>query len=145
MRRRTALGVRQVIGRVLADTGISIVDLAWILLPHYGHRQLDTQCLHPLRIPESITLKYAGDQWGHMGPNDQIIGLTHLFARQAVSPGDYVAMLGVGIGMTWTATMLRIDQVPPGMRSMAPPLRWPWRAASASHPTPARTENNPPS
>jgi 3-oxoacyl-[acyl-carrier-protein] synthase-3 len=30
--------------------------------------------------------------------------------------------------MTWTAAILRIDTVPPGLSVLAPPLRWPWRA-----------------
>ncbi|MGH9061845.1 MAG: 3-oxoacyl-[acyl-carrier-protein] synthase III C-terminal domain-containing protein, partial [Acidimicrobiales bacterium] len=64
---------------------------------------------------------------GHIGPNDQVIGLTNLFARSAVSPGDHVALIGIGIGMTWTAAILRIDQVPAALRQHAPPLRVPWR------------------
>ena len=75
-----------------------------------------------------------GDQWGHIGPNDQLIGLTHLIAQHAVSPGEHIALLGMGIGMTWTSTILQVEHVPPAMHAHAPPLHWPWRA-----PIPAST------
>jgi 3-oxoacyl-[acyl-carrier-protein] synthase-3 len=136
VRARNTRGIRDVMHRVLTDTGLTTSDLAWIVLPHYGHHQLDTQCLQPLNIPGSVTLKHAGDQWGHIGPNDQIIGLTHLLARRAVAPGDHIALIGIGIGMTWTAAILRINHVPAALRQLAPPLRWPWRRLNEPAATP---------
>ncbi|WP_432854896.1 3-oxoacyl-[acyl-carrier-protein] synthase III C-terminal domain-containing protein [Amycolatopsis sp. CA-161197] len=127
---RNSRGIRDVMNRVLAETGLAPVDLAWVLLPHYGHHQLETQCLHPLGISDTITLKRAGDQWGHIGPNDQVIGLTHLLARRAVSPGDHIALIGIGIGMTWTAAILRIERTPNQLQSLAPPLLFPWTPGS---------------
>ncbi|WIV52829.1 3-oxoacyl-[acyl-carrier-protein] synthase III C-terminal domain-containing protein [Amycolatopsis nalaikhensis] len=128
--RRNHEGVHAVANEALRDAELDRDQLLWVLLPHYGRHLLDTQCLKPLGITADRTLCHAGDQWGHIGPNDQIIGLTHLLARGAVAPGDHVALLGIGIGMTWTAAILRIDTVPPGLGVLAPPLRWPWRALS---------------
>ncbi|WP_158888997.1 3-oxoacyl-[acyl-carrier-protein] synthase III C-terminal domain-containing protein [Amycolatopsis anabasis] len=125
--RRSTTGIAHVMQHALADADLELNDLRWVLLPHYGHRLLVNQCLRPLHLAEEKTLKHAGDQWGHVGPNDQIIGLTHLFAQQAVSPGDHLALVGVGIGMTWTAIVLRINRVPAAMRTHTLPLRWPWR------------------
>ncbi|MEW2507653.1 3-oxoacyl-[acyl-carrier-protein] synthase III C-terminal domain-containing protein [Amycolatopsis sp. NPDC047767] len=130
---RNARGIRAVMNRVLDDTKLTLDDLAWVVLPHYGHHQLETQCLQPLGLSDVVTLKHAGDQWGHVGPNDQIIGLTHLLARRAVHAGDRVALIGIGIGMTWTAVLLQIDNVPDSLRRNAPPLRWPWRSAPRHH------------
>ncbi|QYN18913.1 3-oxoacyl-[acyl-carrier-protein] synthase III C-terminal domain-containing protein [Amycolatopsis sp. DSM 110486] len=129
VRTRTARGIREVVSRVLDDTGLALADLSWVVLPHYGHHHLETQCLQPLGLADVVTLKHAGDQWGHIGPNDQIIGLTHLLARRAVDAGDHVALIGIGIGMTWTAVILRIGEIPDSLRHNAPPLRWPWRSA----------------
>ncbi|MBE1493156.1 3-oxoacyl-[acyl-carrier-protein] synthase-3 [Amycolatopsis lexingtonensis] len=125
--RRNHEGVRAVVDEALRDAQLDLDQLRWILLPHYGRHLLDTQCLQPLGITADRTLCHAGDQWGHIGPNDQIIGLTHLLTRSAVAPGDHVALLGIGIGMTWTAAILRIDTAAPGLAVLAPPLRWPWR------------------
>jgi 3-oxoacyl-[acyl-carrier-protein] synthase-3 len=125
--RRNHDGVRAVIDEVLRDAGLGLDQLRWVLLPHYGRHLLETHCLQPLGITADRTLYHAGDQWGHIGPNDQIIGLTHLVARGVVSPGDCVALLGIGIGMTWTAAILRIDTAAPCLAALAPPLRWPWR------------------
>ncbi|MGW5745507.1 3-oxoacyl-[acyl-carrier-protein] synthase III C-terminal domain-containing protein [Amycolatopsis sp. NPDC003861] len=126
--RRNHDGVRAVMDEALHDSELRLDQLRWILLPHYGRYLLDTQCLQPLGITADRTLCHAGDQWGHIGPNDQIVGLTHLLACGAVVPGDHVALLGIGIGMTWTAAILRIDMAPPDLSGLAPPLRWPWRA-----------------
>ncbi|WP_410595382.1 3-oxoacyl-[acyl-carrier-protein] synthase III C-terminal domain-containing protein [Amycolatopsis sp. lyj-23] len=125
--RRNQDGVRAVIDEALRDADLDLDQIRWVLLPHYGRHLLDTHCLQPLGITADRTLCHAGDQWGHIGPNDQIIGLTHLLTRGAVAPGDHVALLGIGIGMTWTAAILRIDATPSGLSVLAPPLRWPWR------------------
>ncbi|WP_328617293.1 hypothetical protein OHS18_13725 [Amycolatopsis sp. NBC_00355] len=125
--RRNNDGVRAVIDEALRDARLRLQQLRWVLLPHYGRHLLDTHCLQPLGITADRTLCHAGDQWGHIGPNDQILGLAHLLTRGAVVPGDHVALLGIGIGMTWTAAILRINTVPPGLSVLAPPLRWPWR------------------
>lgn len=77
-----------------------------------------------------MTLKDVGDQWGHVGPNDQFIGLSHLLCRKEVHVGDYVLLVGIGIGMTWTAVVLRIEAVPPQMEGLAPPLLLPRRHSS---------------
>ena len=129
--RRNHDGVHAVMDEALRDADLQLDQLRWILLPHYGRHLLDTQCLKPLGITADRTLCHAGDQWGHIGPNDQIIGLTHLLARGAVDPGDHVALLGIGIGMTWTATILRINRTDPGLRPYAPALRWPWTSSRA--------------
>ncbi|GAA3561018.1 ketoacyl-ACP synthase III family protein [Amycolatopsis ultiminotia] len=120
---RNRRGIRAATDHALADAGLAINELAWILLPHYGPHLLDTQCLTPLGIQPEKTLQAVGAHWGHMGPNDQIVGLTHLLARNAVQRGDHIALVGIGIGMTWTAAILRIDQVPQPLEAHAPPLR----------------------
>lgn len=124
---RNAHGIRTVMKHALADAELTADQLAWILLPHYGHQLLDTHCLRPLDINADRTLRNAGNQWGHLGPNDQIVGLTHLLARDAVRPGDHLALIGIGIGMTWTAAIIRIESIPASLRAQAPPLAHPWR------------------
>lgn len=62
-----------------------------------------------------------------MGAADQIAALTHLFTRRVVRSGEHVLVLGVGVGMTWTAAVLRIDNTdtdPAALARFAPPLLW---------------------
>ncbi|WP_033290465.1 3-oxoacyl-[acyl-carrier-protein] synthase III C-terminal domain-containing protein [Amycolatopsis jejuensis] len=122
---RNTHGIRTATKNALADADLTPDQLAWVLLPHYGRQLLDTHCLRPLNIPAERTLHDAGNHWGHLGPNDQIVGLTH----HAVHPGDHIALIGIGIGMTWTTAILRIDHIPTTLP--APPLHAPWRTRTA--------------
>lgn len=123
---RNTTGLTYVVAEALSHAQLDAADLRWVLLPHYGHRLLHSQCLQPLRLSPERSLIHAGDQWGHVGPNDQLIGLTHLLTRHAVEPGDHVALIGIGIGMTWTASVLRITAVPKEMRDYQLPTLHPW-------------------
>lgn len=139
--RRTNTGISEVMTSALAEAELELDDLAWVLPPFYGHHLLQTQCLQPLGLSEERTLKDAGDQWGHLGPNDQIVGMTHLLAHRAVSPGDHLALLGIGIGMTWTCVIVQINQVPAEMAHLAPPLRWPWHPPHTNAGSPRSQRN----
>ncbi|WP_410585472.1 3-oxoacyl-[acyl-carrier-protein] synthase III C-terminal domain-containing protein [Amycolatopsis sp. lyj-108] len=87
------------------------------------------------QAPPERTLIHAGDQWGHVGPNDQLIGLTHLLTRHAVEPCDHVALIGIGIGMTWTASILRITAIPSEIRNYQLPTLHPWTTRTPAHTT----------
>ncbi|WP_410659446.1 3-oxoacyl-[acyl-carrier-protein] synthase III C-terminal domain-containing protein [Amycolatopsis sp. lyj-112] len=141
VRQRNDTGITYVTNEALCHAGLDSTDLSWVLLPHYGHHLLHTQCLQPLRLPRERTLIHAGDQWGHVGPNDQLIGLTHLLTRHAVAPGDHVALIGIGIGMTWTASILRITAVPDAMRNFQLPTLLPWKAHPSATAVAAHTSN----
>ncbi|OXM43455.1 3-oxoacyl-[acyl-carrier-protein] synthase III C-terminal domain-containing protein [Amycolatopsis alba] len=123
---RNATGLTYVVDEALSHAQLDTADLSWVLLPHYGHRLLHSQCLQPLGLPPERSLIHAGDQWGHVGPNDQLIGLTHLLTRRAVQPGDHVALIGIGIGMTWTASIIRVATAPSGLRNYQLPTLYPW-------------------
>lgn len=109
---RNAHGIRHAFDHALADAAVIADQLAWILLPHYGMPLLDAHCLRPLGITAERTLSDVGRRWGHIGPNDQVIGLARLLACGKVQTGDHVALVGIGVGMTWTVAVLRIEQVP---------------------------------
>ncbi|MFC9250077.1 3-oxoacyl-[acyl-carrier-protein] synthase III C-terminal domain-containing protein [Amycolatopsis thailandensis] len=132
---RNTTGLTYVVDEALHHAQLEATDLTWVLLPHYGHRLLHSQCLQPLRLSPDRSLIHAGDQWGHVGPNDQLIGLTHLVTQHAVKPGDHVALIGIGIGMTWTASILRITTVPSQMRNYQLPTLHPWKTPTPPHST----------
>ncbi|MFE3175944.1 3-oxoacyl-[acyl-carrier-protein] synthase III C-terminal domain-containing protein [Amycolatopsis sp. NPDC059090] len=124
---RNAHGIRHAFDHALADASLIADQLTWILLPHYGQPLLDAHCLRPLGIAAERTLSQAGRRWGHIGPNDQIIGLAWLLAHADVRTGDHVALVGVGVGMTWTVAVLRIEQVPDNPRFRASLVQCPYQ------------------
>ncbi|RKT86397.1 3-oxoacyl-[acyl-carrier-protein] synthase-3 [Saccharopolyspora antimicrobica] len=100
--------VSNVLKTALYQAEIELNDLARILCPHYGNALTQRHCLTPLGIPEERTTAFLGRWLGHMGASDQITDLHYLLTRGLLNPGDHVALLGIGVGMTWTAAILRI-------------------------------------
>lgn len=105
---RNGDAVASVVKSALADAGVDLPDLARICAPHYGRRLVDTQVLRPLGITEALTMTDLGLRVGHLGASDQIVALHHLLRRGEVGPGDHVLLLGIGVGMTWTAVVLEV-------------------------------------
>jgi 3-oxoacyl-[acyl-carrier-protein] synthase-3 len=90
------------------NLAIGIADIAWICAPHHGRHLVHTQILQPLGITEDKTLTAFGLELGHLGASDQVVALEHLLVTGAAHIGAHVLLLGAGVGMTWTAAVLRI-------------------------------------
>jgi 3-oxoacyl-[acyl-carrier-protein] synthase-3 len=106
---RNGDAVATVVKTALADAGLDLPDLAKICAPHYGRRLVETQILRPLGITEDRTMTDLGLRVGHLGASDQIVALDHLLRTGEVSAGEHVLLLGIGVGMTWTAVVLEIE------------------------------------
>lgn len=104
---RNAVGVSTVAKHALDDAEIDMSVVRWVLCPHYGASLLERQCLTPLGIGADRTLDWLGRRYGHLGASDQIVALHHLQRNGLAKPGDHVLLLGIGVGMTWTAAILR--------------------------------------
>jgi 3-oxoacyl-[acyl-carrier-protein] synthase-3 len=107
---RNGDAVTRVVKTVLADAGIDLPDIAKICAPHYGRRLVETQVLRPLGITEDRTMTEFGLRVGHMGASDQVVALRHLLDSGSAGPGDRVLLLGIGVGMTWTAVVLELGR-----------------------------------
>jgi 3-oxoacyl-[acyl-carrier-protein] synthase-3 len=105
---RNAAAVTSVVKTALADAGVDLPDIAKICAPHYGRRLVETQVLRPLGIPEQRTMTELGLRVGHLGASDQVVALEHLLRHGEAGPGDHVLLLGIGVGMTWTAVILQL-------------------------------------
>ncbi|MFI5586478.1 ketoacyl-ACP synthase III family protein [Amycolatopsis sp. NPDC051758] len=105
---RNADGVTTVVKTALSEAGIDLPDIAKICAPHYGRRLVHTQILRPLGVPEHRTMTELGLRVGHLGASDQIVALDHLLRTGEAGPGDHVLLLGIGVGMTWTAVVLQL-------------------------------------
>ncbi|KAA5825450.1 3-oxoacyl-ACP synthase [Saccharopolyspora hirsuta] len=100
--------VSNVLKTALYEADLELDDLARILCPHYGEALTHRHCLAPLGIPEERTTAFLGRWLGHMGASDQIADLHYLLTRGLLQPGEHIALLGIGVGMTWTAAILHI-------------------------------------
>jgi len=105
---RNADAVSAVVKIALTDAGIDLPDLVRICAPHYGRRLVETQILRPLGIAEDRTMTELGLRVGHLGASDQIVALDHLLRSGEATDGDHVMLLGIGVGMTWTAVVLEV-------------------------------------
>ncbi|MFL6127406.1 3-oxoacyl-[acyl-carrier-protein] synthase III C-terminal domain-containing protein, partial [Actinophytocola sp.] len=105
---RNGDAVARVVKTALADADLDLPDLARICAPHYGRRLVETQVLRPLGITEDRTMTELGLRVGHLGASDQIVALDHLLRGGEVAVGDHVLLLGIGVGMTWTAVLLEL-------------------------------------
>lgn len=106
--RRVRSAVTSVSKRATYEAGIDVGDVRWVLTPFYGRHLLRRHCLEPLGISEDQTLAQAGLRVGHMGAADQCHGLHHLLSHGLVDSGEYVLVLGIGVGMSFTALVLRV-------------------------------------
>lgn len=105
---RNGDAVATVVKTALTDAGLDLPDLVKICAPHYGRRLVQTQILRPLGITEDRTMTELGLRVGHLGASDQIVALAHLLRDGETTVGDHVLLLGIGVGMTWTAVVLEL-------------------------------------
>ncbi|MFC0003930.1 ketoacyl-ACP synthase III family protein [Micromonospora siamensis] len=102
----------QVRDEVLADAGVGVEDVARVAQPfiHRGGGQGENYDL--LGFGEKKSTWELGREVGHLGAGDQAAGLNHLLERRLVGPGDLVLMVGVGVGFSFTATLLEVTDPP---------------------------------
>jgi 3-oxoacyl-[acyl-carrier-protein] synthase-3 len=137
---RNTLGVSEVVTTALTEAGLDLGDIARVCGPHYGRQLTLTQVLRPLGIPLQQTTADLGLQVGHLGASDQLVALEHLIRTGAVHRGDHVVLLGIGVGMTWTAAVVQVTGDRRARRpSASGPARWRDRR-SVRPPQPGRDE-----
>ncbi|GAB1511302.1 3-oxoacyl-[acyl-carrier-protein] synthase III C-terminal domain-containing protein [Actinophytocola sp. KF-1] len=105
---RNGEAVSAVVKTALSEAGLDLPDMARICAPHYGRHLVETQVLRPLGITPDRTMTELGLRVGHMAASDQVVALDHLLRSGGVGVGDHVLLLGIGVGMTWTAVVLEV-------------------------------------
>ncbi len=65
-----------------------------------------------LGIDRSTTTYDWGQDIGHCGGADQLLGLNHLIETGRPQPGDKIVAMGVGVGFMWTVAVLEIVSTP---------------------------------
>lgn len=109
---RLSYGPRFVVREVLAETGLTLDEIEHVIVPHFGRTITTMQCLYPigLRDIERTTWDFAR-RTGHLGPGDQFAAINHLRENDELKNGQYVLMLGIGAGFSWSAALLEIVDI----------------------------------
>lgn len=109
---RLSSGPGFVVREILAETGLTLDEIEHVIVPHFGRTITTLQCLYPigLRDIDRTTWDFAR-RTGHLGPADQIAALNHLSENGELKTGQYVLMLGIGAGFSWSAALLEIVDI----------------------------------
>jgi 3-oxoacyl-[acyl-carrier-protein] synthase-3 len=110
---RTAAGQRAVVSQGLADAELELDEAAWVLLPHFGRRRLESIYLQQFGIPIERTTFAWSRTVGHLGAGDQFASLDHLVSHGLARPGDRCVLVSVGAGYSWGAAVVEIADPPP--------------------------------
>jgi len=110
--RRLASGQRAALEQALEEADVDLADVSRFVLPHFGRRRLETNCLRPLGIDIDRTTWTWARTVGHLGAGDQMAGLDHLVNTGAVGPGDLCVLIGIGSGFAWSCAVVEMLTAP---------------------------------
>jgi len=91
--------------QALEASGHSIGDLAW-LVPHQANKRIITTIEERLGIPDDrvyLNLSHTGNTSAASIP----MALDDLYTSGRLAPGDLLALVGFGAGLTWGAAVVR--------------------------------------
>ncbi|WP_432101470.1 3-oxoacyl-ACP synthase III family protein [Streptomyces sp. WAC 04229] len=97
--------VREVVARACARAGVSIGDLARVVLLNDNAATLTTVA-DKLGVPLARTNAGFSRDHGHFGAADHLLNLQHLHETDALHDGDVIALAGMGRGMHWGCTVV---------------------------------------
>jgi 3-oxoacyl-[acyl-carrier-protein] synthase III len=83
-----------------------------VAFPHSRRDDLEKAVLAWLGLTAADTTWEYGTGIGHLGVSDQFVALEHLLATGALTAGDHVLLIGLGVGITVSCAVLRILYVP---------------------------------
>jgi 3-oxoacyl-[acyl-carrier-protein] synthase III len=97
--------VRRSTDAVLAEAGLALGDIEWVL-PHQPNGTLLTEMIRSLDIDPARVVRVVHEV-GSVGAASIPISLDRLLRSGAVGPGDRVLMVGVGAGLSSGAILYR--------------------------------------
>lgn len=98
---------REVVDRACGRAALRREDLDHVILLHDNRRAMTSLALALGVEPERTNLATALAT-GHVGAADQLLSLDDALVHGRLSPGDRVALVGVGRGMHWACTLLEV-------------------------------------
>lgn len=103
---------RYTIKQALSDADLDLSEVDWIVLPHFGHRRLESMYFRELNIDPAKTTWQWSRTIGHLGAGDQFASLDWLVNTGRAQPNQHILLVGIGAGYTWGAAVVEILDQP---------------------------------
>ncbi|WP_037607973.1 ketoacyl-ACP synthase III family protein [Streptacidiphilus rugosus] len=102
----------QVLQEALDDADTKLADTQHFVHANIAESIATYSFYMTLGIDRATTTYDWGQDIGHCGGADQLLGLNHLVESGRVKAGDKIVTMGVGVGFMWTVAVLEIESVP---------------------------------
>jgi 3-oxoacyl-[acyl-carrier-protein] synthase III len=102
--------ISSIISVTLAEADITMEHISHVTLPAFPLVAMHTAFLDCNSIPLAKTCWPELRKNGHIGPCDQLLSLAYLRDTYQLQPGQFVLMIGVGLGYQFTCMLLEIIQ-----------------------------------
>lgn len=89
----------------LDESGLSVADLDW-LVPHQANQRIIQTVEQRLGIPHDKVFSHV-DVVGNTSAGSIPLALDELYTSGRLAPGDLIALVGFGAGLTWGAAIVR--------------------------------------
>lgn len=99
--------VGEVLGRGLADAGVSVTEPRLVLVPRLGAAALRDVYRPAVNAVLPAPVADLGAHTGHLGAGDVIANLAALAGEPLLRPGEAGVVLSAGAGFTWSCVVVR--------------------------------------
>jgi 3-oxoacyl-[acyl-carrier-protein] synthase-3 len=104
--KHAVVNLSSVLGKVLAESGLEIGDIDW-LVPHQANARILDATAKKLCIPKEKVV-ITVDQHANTSAASVPLALDTAIADGRIKPGDLVMLEAMGGGFTWGASLIRI-------------------------------------
>ncbi len=102
--------IGEVIKQALAEVGLTPADLS-LVIPHQANQRIIDHAAKVLKIePEKVYSNIA--RYGNTSAASIPIAMVEAFDEGRIKPGDIIALVGFGGGLTWGATVIEWSALP---------------------------------
>ncbi|MFJ9420038.1 3-oxoacyl-ACP synthase III family protein [Streptomyces sp. NPDC101227] len=100
---------RELAHRALADNELSWKDLG-AFIPHQANLRLNAMCLAGIDLPGHVAVATAITRDGNTSSASIPLAIHRLLADHQARPGDLALLVGYGVGLTWSAMVVRLPK-----------------------------------
>jgi 3-oxoacyl-[acyl-carrier-protein] synthase-3/clorobiocin biosynthesis protein CloN2 len=98
--------------KTLAEAGVELNDIAKVVITNSAKEQAEVQFMGVLGLPLEKSSWDYGRTVGHMGASDHTVSLNHLFSTGQFKPGDYILLIGLAPGITYSCAVFQALETP---------------------------------